>query len=182
MGDLTVVGNTTPRYAYSFTGSLEWKGLALSFLLQGIGRMNYAPQPGDAYFWGSGALAQVTVFKQHLNYWTAANPGAYYPNPYAAPAGSIHTYTNKTQEISDRYLQNAAYLRLKNVTLNYTLPEKITRSLRMNKISVFASGENLFTLTKLAKMFDPETIIGGEGPGKIYPLSKVVSFGLNVSL
>lgn len=194
MGDLSIIGNTTPRYAYSFNGAVEWKGFSVSFLFQGIGKMNYAPKPGDVYFWGAGALAQVTVFNQHLDYWTPQNPGAYYPNPYAAPAGSISTYINKTQQVSDQYLQNAAYLRLKNATINYALPSSLIKKIRLSKVNIFVTGENLFTITKLAKMLDPETVAaaadpgksyaqnvtaGGE-PGKIYPLSKVYSIGVNV--
>lgn len=181
MGDQTIIGNTTPRYAYTFSGSIEWKGLSLSVLFQGIGKMNYAPRPGDVYFWGSGALAQVTVFDQHLDYWTPENTGAYYPNPYASPAGSINTYMNKTQQVSDQYLQNAAYLRLKNVTLNYAIPSDFLKKIKLSRANVFISGENLFTITKLAKMLDPEMLVSTRTAGKAYPLSKVYSLGMNVS-
>ncbi|WP_184545664.1 TonB-dependent receptor [Mucilaginibacter sp. FT3.2] len=182
MGDLTVIGNTTPRYAYSFNGSISWKGITFSTLLQGIGKQNYAPGVGDVYFWGAGALAQVTVFKQHLNYWTPENPGAYYPAPYASPAGSQANYANKTQQVSDRYLQSAAYLRVKNVALNYSLPKSLISRLKLSNVDVFVTGENLLTFTKLAKMFDPEGLAGSQGTGKSYPVSKIYAFGLNVSL
>ena len=137
---------------------------------------------GDVYFWGSSSLAQVSVFKEHLDYWTPENPGAYYPNPYASPAGSINSFINKTQQVSDRYLQSAAYLRLKNATLSYALPQRLLNPIRLNRLSVFVTGENLFTITKLAKMFDPETLQGGASTGKVYPLSQVYSFGVNISL
>jgi TonB-linked SusC/RagA family outer membrane protein len=182
MGDLSVIGNSSPRYAYSFNGSIEWKGLSLYVLFQGIGKRDFAPGVGDVYFWGSGALAQVSVFKEHLNYWTPDNPNAYYPNPYAAPAGAIGSFINKTQQVSNRYLQSAAYLRLKNATLGYSLPKSIIGRLKLSKVNVFASGENLFTITKLAGMFDPETLTGSTSTGKIYPLSQVYSFGLNIGL
>src|SRR5690606_40211220 len=114
-------------------------------------------------------------------YWTPENPNAYYPNPYASPRGAIDSYVNKTQLASDRYLQNASYLRLKNLTVNYSLPYEWTQRLKINKVDVFLSGENLLTITGLAPMFDPETIVGGIGAGKLYPLSKVYSFGINVN-
>jgi hypothetical protein len=79
-------------------------------------------------------------------------------------------------------MQNAAYLRLKNATIGYNLPEKWIKRAKLSKVNVFVTGENLFTITKLAKMFDPETIAGGSGPGKIYPLSRVYAMGLNISL
>lgn len=183
MGDLTIIGNSAPRYAYSFNGSLEWKGISLYVLFQGIGKRDFAPGVGDVYFWGSGALAQVSLFKQHLDYWTPDNPNAYYPNPYAAPAGAIGSFTNKTQQVSDRYIQSAAYLRLKNLTVNYSLPQNLIRHVKLSKVNFFASGENLFTITKLAGMFDPETLagVGGTTTGKIYPLSQAYSFGVNIS-
>lgn len=182
MGDLVIIGNASPRYAYSVTGSLNWKGLTLSMMLQGIGKRNFAPGPGDVYFWGSGALAQVTVFAPHLDYWTPENPNAYYPNPYAAPAGSISSFTNKTQQVTDHYLQSAAYLRLKNATVSYLLPAEWVRRAKLGKVNLFITGENLLSITKLAKMFDPETLSGGLSTGKIYPLSQVYSFGVNISL
>ena len=184
MGDLGIIGNSSPRYAYSFTGSVQWRGLAVSLMVQGIGKRDFAPGVGDVYFWGSGSLAQVTVFPQHMDYWTPDNPNAYYPNPYAAPAGSIGSFVNKTQQVADRYLQNAAYLRLKNATISYSLPAGLIRRAKLNKVSLFVSGENLFTITKLSKMFDPETLIGvgGTTTGKIYPLSQAYSFGVNISL
>jgi TonB-linked SusC/RagA family outer membrane protein len=193
MGDLTIIGNTTPRYLYSINGSLNWKGLSLYMLWQGVGKRDFAPQVADAYFWGSGALAQVTVFKQHLDYWTPENPNAYYPNPYASPVGAINSYINKTQQVSDRYIQSAAYLRLKNLTLSYNLPIRFISKLNLKKVNIFLTGENLLTFTKLAKMFDPETLSAvsdqnnnlltpSADAGKIYPLSKVYSIGLQVSL
>ncbi|MGV3589096.1 MAG: SusC/RagA family TonB-linked outer membrane protein, partial [Adhaeribacter sp.] len=181
MGDLTIIGNSNARYSYSLNGSVSWKGLSLSMLWQGVGKRDFAPALLDAYFWGSGSLAQVTVFKEHLDYWTPENPGAYYPNPYASPVGSINSFVGKTQQISDRYLQNAAYLRLKNLTINYNLPVNWVQRVKLSKVNVFFSGENLLTQTKLAKMFDPETLVGGAAPGKIYPLSKIYSFGLGLS-
>lgn len=181
MGDMYVIGNSSPRYAYSFNAGVSWKGFDFSMLWQGIGKADFAPPTLDAYFWGSGSLAQVMVFKQHLDYYSESNPDGYYPNPYAAPVGAIASYTNKTQLTSTRYLQSAAYLRLKNLTLQYTVPNRITNRFGIARLAIYGSGENLATITKLAKMFDPETTVGGAAPGKIYPLSKVYSFGVNLT-
>ena len=181
MGDISIIGNNTPRYNYSLSGGLTWKNLSMNMLWQGIGKRDFSPAVADAYFWGAGALAQVTVFKQHLDYFSESNPDAYYPNPYAAPAGAINSYINKTQLSSTRYLQSAAYLRLKNLTISYNIPKSLIQRWKFERINLFVSGENLLTFSPLAKMFDPETINGGSGTGKIYPLSKVYSFGLNVN-
>lgn len=185
MGDMVIIGNSTPRYQYTINGGISWKGISLSMMFQGVGKRDWNPGSGSAYFWGSGAYAQVTVFKQHLDYWTEDNPDAYYPKPYTAGAGAIAQYRNKTSQSSDRYLQNAAYCRLKNLTLSYDLPEIWTSKMRLSKTQIYFSGENLLTFTKLADMFDPEMVFTGnaytsEG-GKNYPMNKVYSIGVIVN-
>ncbi|MGL4325975.1 MAG: SusC/RagA family TonB-linked outer membrane protein, partial [Tannerellaceae bacterium] len=186
MGDRVIIGNSAPRYQYTFNGSISWKGISLSMLFQGVGKRDWAPGAGTVYFWGSGPYAQVTVFKEHLDYWSESNKGAYYPKPYTAGAGAINNFRNKTSQVADRYLQSAAYCRLKNLTVSYMLPEQWTSKAGFNRVQVFFSGENLFTLTKLPKMFDPEAIFTKndytEESGKNYPMNRVISFGLIVNL
>ena len=176
MGDQTIIGNTTPRYQYTFNGSISWKGLSLSMMFQGVGKRDWNPGSGSVYFWG----------KQHLDYWTEDNPGAYYPNPYTAAAGAIGRFRNKTSQTCDRYLQNAAYCRLKNLTISYDLPKAWVNKVGLNKVQVFFSGENLLTFTKLADMFDPEGIFTSNSytseSGKNYPMNKVYSIGVVVNL
>lgn len=185
MGDMTVIGNTTPRYQYTINGSISWKGLSLSMMFQGVAKRDW--DPGTApYFWGSGAYAQVTVFKEHLDYWSESNPNAYYPKPYIHTAGGVTPFRNKTMTTSDRYIQSGAYCRLKNVTLSYDLPAAWVNKAGLDKVQVFFSGENLLTFTPLKGMFDPEAIFTGnsyqsEG-GKNYPMNRVLSFGVVVNL
>lgn len=181
MGDYSIIGNSSARYNFSVSGGVNWKNWGLSMLWQGIGKQEFLPGALDAYFWGSGSLAQVTVFQEHLDYFSESNPDGYYPNPYASPVGAISSFANKTQSPSSRYIQNASYIRLKNLTVQYTFNKDWTKRMHINRLSLFGTGENLLTFTKLANMFDPETIVGGNGTGKIYPLSKVFSFGLNVT-
>jgi TonB-linked SusC/RagA family outer membrane protein len=64
MGDYTIIGNSTPRYQYTLNGSISWKGITLSMMWQGVGKRDWMPTLGTAYFWGAGSYAQVTVFKQ----------------------------------------------------------------------------------------------------------------------
>lgn len=185
MGDMTVIGNTTPRYQYTINGSISWKGLSLSMMFQGVAKRDW--NPGTApYFWGSGPYAQVTVFKEHLDYWSESNPNAYYPKPYIHTAGGVTPFRNKTMTTSDRYIQSGAYCRLKNVTLSYDLPAAWVNKAGLDKVQVFFSGENLLTFTPLKGMFDPEAIFTGnsyqsEG-GKNYPMNRVLSFGVIVNL
>ena len=184
-GDLTVIGNTTPRYQYTLSGSVRWKGLGLSFMFQGVAKRDWNPGAA-AYFWGSGPYAQVTVFNEHMDFWSESNPGAYYPKPYIHTAGGVVPFQNKTRTTSDRYIQSGAYCRLKNLTVSYDLPEKWTGSVGLRKVQVYFSGENLLTFTRLKGMFDPESIFTsnsytGEG-GKNYPMNRVVSAGLVINM
>lgn len=183
MGDQTVIGNTTPRYQYTFNGNISWKGLSLSVMFQGVGKRDWVA--GGAYFWGFGPYAQVTVFKEHMDYWTPDNPGAYYPKPYINSAGGVSPFQNKNIQRSDLYLQSAAYCRLKNLTLSYNLPDVWVQKVGLQKLQVFFSGENLLTFTNLKGMFDPEAIFSSnsytnEG-GKNYPMNRVLSVGCIVN-
>ncbi len=185
MGDMTIIGNTTPRYQYTINGSISYKGLTLSAMFQGVGKRDYNAG-GGVYFWGSGPYAQVTVFKEHMDYWREDNKDAYFPKPYIHSAGGVDPFQQKTKTVSDRYIQSAAYCRLKNLTLSYDIPQRWTQKIGMQKVQVFFSGENLLTFTPLMGMFDPEAVFTsnsytGEG-GKNYPMNKVVSFGLVVNL
>ena len=180
MGDLTIIGNTTPRYQYSINAAITYKGLTLSTLLQGVGKRDYNPV-GNVYFWGAGPKAQVTVFKEHLDYWTPDNPNAYYPNPYIGTVGALPSYASKVTQPADRYIVSGAYLRLKNLMLSYNLPEKLVYKAGFQRINVFCTGENLLTFTKMPKMFDPESVFVFYEGGKNYALTQTFSFGLNLT-
>lgn len=184
MGDQTIIGNTTPRYQYTLNGNISWKGLSLSMIFQGVAKRDWAA--GGAYFWGFGPYAQVTVFQEHMDYWRPDNTGAYYPKPYINSAGAVGPFQNKNIQTNDRYLQSAAYCRLKNLTLSYTLPDVWVHRAGLQKVQVFFSGENLLTFTNLKGMFDPEAIFTrnlytAEG-GKNYPMNRVLSLGFIVNL
>ncbi|WP_158712657.1 TonB-dependent receptor [Parabacteroides pacaensis] len=176
-GDLTVIGNTTPRFSYGLTLGALWKGFDLNIFLQGVGKRDFCPPTGGnsgVFFWGFTGGFGSNMYKETSDFWTPENTNAYYPKPY----NSSEVYKN--QQPQTRYLQNAAYLRLKNFSLGYTLPETILTKIRLHKIRLFISGENLFTITSLQKNFDPELLNGSWGAGKIYPLSRTLSFGLNI--
>ena len=185
MGDMTVIGNTTPRYQYTINGSISWKGLSISAMFQGVAKRDWSPN--GTYFWGSDSYAQVTVFKEHLDYWSETNKDAYYPKPYIHTLNGVVPFANKTKTTCDRYLQNAAYCRLKNLTISYDLPTSWTRKIGLEKTQIYFSGENLLTFTSLKSMFDPEAIFTKNSSiyneaGKNYPINKVISFGLVVNL
>ena len=180
MGDLTKIGNSLPRYRFGITLDANWKGFDFLIFMQGVGKRDF----WDASPYSVGAntgLWQSAAFKDHLDYWRPAtdtnfgpNPNAFYPRPLFG-AGS------KNFQTSDRYLQNAAYMRIKNIQIGYTLPMSIASKIGANRIRFYFSAENLATFTKMNKIFDPEATGGDWGPGKIYPLQRTVSFGLNLN-
>ena len=103
------------------------------------------------------------------------NRDAYYARPLY--------YTNKNREFQDRYLQNAAYLRLKNLQVGYTLPKEITRKFFVENLRIFFSGENLCTWTKLTKALDPESLeVSKMASGSSYPIARTYSFGLTIDI
>lgn len=163
--------------------------ICFSAFFQGVMKRDYWQ---DSWlFWGAtGDARKSTCFYDHLDYWSEDNPGAYYPRPYfgAQPGGGGDKHLNKNQYCQSRYLQSGAYIRLKNVQLGYTLPLRWTQKFNVSRLRVYVSGENLWVGTKMASMFDPETVDGGNGDGKnknigeAYPLSKVISFGLSITL
>lgn len=169
-----------PRYQYSLNSVIRWKRLSLSMLWQGVGKRDYNPGT-SVIFYGAGAKAQVAVFKEHLDYWKEDNPDAYYPNPYIATVGGFPALRAKTMQNCDRYIQNAAYLRLKNLTIGYDLPDDWIKSAGLQRVNVYFSGENLLTFTKLPEFFEPETVFVFNEGGKNYSQTQVFSFGLNVS-
>jgi len=180
MGDLTKIGNSLPRYRFGITLDANWKGFDFLIFMQGVGKRDF----WDASPYSVGAntgLWQSAAFKDHLDYWRPAtdtnfgpNPNAFYPRPLFG-AGS------KNFQTSDRYLQNAAYMRIKNIQIGYTLPAAIASKIGASRVRFYFSAENLATFTKMNKIFDPEATGGDWGPGKIYPLQRTVSFGLNLN-
>ncbi|MDD2283944.1 MAG: TonB-dependent receptor [Paludibacter sp.] len=178
MGDMTIIGNSTPRYQFSLNGFIRYKNISLSALFQGVGKRDYNPA-GSNYFSGAGPFAQVTVFKEHLDYWREDNPNAYFTKPYISGAGNNGTFNAKTINTpTDYYLQNASYIRLKNLTINYELPQSWLQKVYMDKVSLFLTGENLFTITDIIGFFDPELVFVSGAGGKNYPLNRIYSMGL----
>lgn len=169
-GDMVRIGNKKARYQYGANGFVEWKGFNFSFILQGVGKR-------DA--WLDGAITfpmtdQYGVVYAHQvgKVWTEDNPNAFYGRIYEN-AGSSQS---ANQRKSDKFLYNAAYLRVKNISLSYTFPQKLIQPLYLKGLKVFFSGENLFTFDHLPDGVDPENLNWS------YPHSKTYSFGINLTL
>jgi hypothetical protein len=184
-GDRTIIGDNAPRLRYSLDLTGDWKGFDLRIFLQGLGKRDY--MPNGPYFWGaSGGMWQSAGFDDHLDFFrdetspmvhagvAGQNLDAYFAKPYFN--------TDKNQQTQTRYLQSAAYLRVKNLQVGYTLPQALTAKAGVSRARIYLSGENLLTFTKLIGIFDPETVaLSGWRDGKTYPLAKVFSCGININ-
>lgn len=180
-GDKRIIGNSLPRYSYSFRLGADWNGIDFNAFFQGVGKRNWYPTTYAYDFWGPYSFPSLSFIHKDFtdNVWSEDNQGAYFPRPrgYASYSGGALGVAN------DRYLQNAAYLRLKNLTVGYTIPisKKIINSLR-----VYFTAENLFywsPLKKYCKTVDPEMIYASSynsGSGVGYSYSKSFSFGLDI--
>jgi TonB-linked SusC/RagA family outer membrane protein len=165
-GDLSIIGNNTPRYQYGLILAADWKGFDLNIFFQGIGKRDL--WTGNNRFFGIGDEWDVPM-KATLDYWTPENSNARLPRPYIN-GGHGNRYT------STLYLQNGAYLRLKQLTIGYTLPKNLTQKITISKARFYLTGQNLLTLTKLNELYDPENLdLMG------YPVPKAFSFGLNLT-
>lgn len=183
-GDRVVIGNNTPRYSFGLNLDAQWKGFDIRVFFTGVLKRDY---------WADGAVFtgpcannqwQAAGLVQHLDYfrpegtdnYLGPNLDSYYPRPNWGGGKNFNR--------SDRYIQNAAYGRLKNVTIGYTLPKELTRKAYIENLRIFFSGENLATITSFTGTGDPELVdsyYSAYGFGKVYPLQRVLSCGLNVT-
>ena len=178
-GDMVIIGNKEPRYLYNANIGLSWNGIDISAFFQGVGRQHRYPDGNNMMFWGGFARPYSSFVPANFldNVWSEENPDAYLPKirGYAAQGNRSLAHKN------DRYLQNIAYCRLKNLTVGYTLPTEWTSKIKLDRLRVYFSGDNLFTWTKLKSDYiDPEQITVNSD-ARTYPFSKVFSFGLDIT-
>ena len=190
-GDLSVIGNTTPRYQYGINLGANYKGFDLSMIWRGVGKRDLFFDRNQNIFWGFRTGNQSSLFPHHLDYFrdqpgdefigfeqgdANINTDGYWPRPYIN-----NGHNNKNRIANTRYLQSGAYLRLQNVQLGYTLPKTITEKLHLNNVRLYVSGENLFTFSNLPDGIDPVAVQGGFGVGKTYGADRILSLGLKVT-
>lgn len=177
-GDLKIIGNSTPRFQFGLDLSMDYKGFDFRAFFQGVMKRDYFQN--SWFFWGSGSgvygstcqIGHLDYFRNDPDHPLGLNLNSYFPRPDFS--------SEKNHQVQTAYLQNAAYIRLKNLQLGYTFPQRLTEKFAVSKLRIFVSGENLWTGTSLFENFDPETIDGGWG-GNVYPLSRVFSLGLSVN-
>ena len=200
-GDLVKIGNETPRYQYSFRLGGSWKGFDIDLFFQGVGKRDmWSPSAfvmpltrgADAiYAWQMDYVTQEMVDNNTID------QNAKYPRLFPGNAGqgvpgaNIIASGKNNFYPQDKYLINMAYLRLKNLTVGYTLPQKWTRKATIEKVRIYASFNNLADLVNHTAQygFDPEVSTGrgtgsfGNGTyGRVEPLMRSYSFGLQVTL
>ena len=178
-GDARVIGNSSPRYSFGGGGNFSWNGFDLSFFLQGVGKEDFWPGT-SGYYWGMFFAPWENVLKSNIGTtWTPTNPNAFYPSLKGWRAGDDGPWVDLAVP-QTRYILHAAYLRLKNVTIGYTLPGRILRRYGIDQLRFYVSGEDLWERTKLPDAFDPEGLGGTWGTGKVYPFQRAFSYGLSL--
>ncbi|MCI1785881.1 MAG: TonB-dependent receptor [Bacteroidales bacterium] len=206
-GDLARIGNTTPRYQYGITLNCSWNNIGVNVLLQGVGKRDWYPSVESGFFYGMYNRPYGFLLKSQegntvdMDYsttnWTVTNADEH---PYwtRQVAYSANRNVGPLTWSNDYYLQNAAYLRLKNLTVSYTMPDKWMKKLSMSRAKVYLTGENLLTwspIFKHTKMFDPEVIstgdsdfdggtqsgLSGVGDGYSYPMLKSFTLGIDLT-
>ncbi len=202
-GDLDRIGNQLPRFFYGINLGANWNGLGLSIFVQGVGKRDWYPACDSGFFWGMynrpyGYLPTLhttdsVVMDYSTDNWKVTNPDAYFTQhrTYAA-----NRNVGPLSMENDYYLQDASYWRIKNITLDYTLPKKVTDKMNIERLKIYVSGDNIFTWSPMfehTKMYDPETLGGdsdynttmtglsGVGEGYTYPMLKTWTVGLNIT-
>ena len=204
-GDLSVIGNSAPRFRFGLNLSAEWNGFDVAVFLQGIGKRDFYPQ--SYLYWGfyqqpysGGQLhtfdfyrptsdSEVDMAKHSQSYIAAGlanqNLDAKYPVLQSWLADkNLGTRIDQSMGLAipqTGYMLNAAYLRVKNITIGYTLPQEWVRKAKLSRVRVFVSGDNLCEWSGVKPYFDPESITDTSAFGYVYPFSRQYSFGLNVT-
>ena len=178
MGDISVIGNSQPRYQYNFRVGASWYGFDFDMFFQGVGKRNV---------WATGNMvlpgyyAIEPNYTHQLDYWSEDNPNGFYPRPLNYNQSAQWNYLT-----NDRYLLNIAYLRCKTITLGYSVPKQILQKVMVNRARVYVTGENLFEFDHLRGAFDPEmnwtsqTENDSRSFGRSYPYRRTFAFGLQI--
>jgi len=188
-GDLKILGNATPRYLFGVNLGTTWRRFSIAAFFQGVGHQNWWPGIEAGDFWGQyNRPYEAMPAYMMKDVWSADKPNAYYPRyrGYVALSG-----TRELAVVQSRYLQNAAYVRLKNLNVSYSLPADVCSRIKMTGVKIYFTGQNMFTLSPLhryAANFDPEVINGadpevnsGSGNGYSYPMLKTFTAGVNLT-
>ncbi|NQX52450.1 TonB-dependent receptor [Pedobacter panaciterrae] len=195
--DLKIIGNSTDRYSVGANLNMDWNGFDLSVFLQGVLKRDFYPH--HYLFWGPYQQPYANVYPWNLDFYRAtgdspeqrakhsasyiaagladANPNSYYPVMQSWLADA--NYGSGLDIPQTKYLLNGAYLRIKNVSLGYTLPAKFTNRFKVSRLRVFVTGENLYEFSAIKKYIDPEAVNQGSSAWA-YPYQRRYAVGLNL--
>ncbi|GAB6008235.1 SusC/RagA family TonB-linked outer membrane protein [Dysgonomonas reticulitermitis] len=186
-GDRKILGNSLPSLSYGINASLRWYGFDASIFLQGTGNHYWYPSGQTMQFWGPYSYPYQTYLPKDFlkNVWAEDNPNAYFTRPmaYSSTSGPL-------SKVNDRYLQNIRYLRLKNLTVGYTIPMTLTKKVGVDLVRLYFSGENLnywSPFKKRTKYIDPEgAFVKTFGSDEVasnafYPWQKTLMFGVDIT-
>jgi hypothetical protein len=163
--DRTIIGNPWPKWTYNLNAGADFKGFDINIVFQGVkGIDRFMNSNGESPMAGD----RNNALAYWINRWTPDNPSTTLPRL----GGQNNTI------ISDFYIQDASYLRLKNLELGYTLPSLFTQRYGLSRVRIYFAGQNMLTFTKM-KNFDPERVRSGDSD-QLTPLYKVYTFGLNL--
>lgn len=170
-GDRKIIGNSLPRLSFGLGSDMSYQSFFLNVFFQGVGKRDY--WPGVDAFWPF--PTQWYQVQKHFvtDTWSEDNRDAYFSRPLARQT--------KNRERQTRYLQDASYIRLKNLTLGYNLPPELISRLGMEKFSIYLSGQNLWEYSNIGKPLDPEINLGSNSARLGYPYQRTYSVGLNVT-
>jgi hypothetical protein len=202
-GDLRKVGNSMPHFNYSITAGVNWKNFDLNLFFQGVMKQQFIPGRDNIFYYGyvggGSPGSESGIFKDSpgLDYWRPANTDpkfglgpntdALFGRKYSNNNDLYRNYWAGNAYGVSRFLINAAYLRLKNIQVGYTVPKELSRKIWVQNARIYVSGENVLTFTKLPKAMDPETAIAGDSRfsgevrGTTYPITKSISLGVNIT-
>lgn len=172
--DRVVIDGRFPDFEYSLNLSASWKGFDLSLLGQGVqGAKHFVSGWGLNPFYQGSPISYDYI--KHM--WTEENPNGKYPRLYYGTMGGV-----KNTRESTYWIKDASYFRLKNLTIGYTLPSSLTEKVKIEKLRVYFSGDNLLTFSKFPQGGDPERNYTSKSNTRLvyYPQNRIISFGLNV--
>ena len=183
-GDRKILGNSLPSLQYGLTFAFDWLGFDVSAFFQGTGNHYWYPHGFNMNFWGCYSYSYVSFLQRDFiqRCWSEENPDAYFPRPrsYSATGGEL-------SKVNSRYLQNVRYLRFKNLTVGYTLPKKWLDKVRVDKVRVYFTDENLHYWSPLKKnclYVDPESAFSRSSDvdnHMSYTWQKTMMFGIDIT-
>lgn len=168
--DRTYLGNPNPTFIFALNNTFAYRGFDLSIFLQGIAGNKIV---NANRFWSEAMAVAQNQTTETLGRWTGVGTSITTPR-------AVFNDPNKNTRPSDRFIEDGSYVRIKNITLGYTIPKEVMKRFHISTARLYVSGQNLFTVTKY-NGFDPE--VGTNGiDNNVYPVTRTINIGINLGL